>query len=193
MLPALQKRVKEDEEGIVRQSAARTLGKLGAAGVSPLIGALGDKDEAVQMASLRALGAIGVLAKEAIAPIEKVARDPAKPGLRTAAVLTIAKLGPDADATLNNLLKDGDSSTRMACLQCFGKAMKTPKAALPNLLLVLDDKDAKVQAMCAYVIAQLGPEAKEAVPALKKTMEANKENELVQSVIEKALKKIEGN
>ena len=193
VLPALRKRIKEDEEGIVRQSAARTLGKLGAAGVPPLIGALDDKDAAVQTASLRALGVIGVPAKEAIAPIEKLARASDNPGLRTAAILTLAKFGPDADDSLIKLLKDGDSSTRMACLQCFGKAMKTPKPALPNLILVLDDKDPKVQAMCAYVIAQLGPGGKEAIPALKKTMEANKDNELVQNVIEKALKKIEGN
>ena len=88
-----------------------------------------------------------------------------------------------------------DSDIRMACLQVLGnqllmKKKKPPVSAVPDLAAALTDKDEKVRGLAAYLLGEMGPTAKDALPALTKVRKDA--DPRVSEVMEKAIEKIEG-
>jgi HEAT repeat protein len=190
VLPVLAKRVKEDPEVMVRQSALLTLGKLGKAAVPTVSAALADKEAAVQKAAVRALVAIGEEAKTAVPALKDTATKAENPDVRATAVAALGKMGKEGEEALLGVLGRDDSVTRLACLQYLGKQGKAPKSAVPDLVKALTDKDAEVRMLSAHVLGLIGPDAKAALPALEKA--GKDEDERVSAIAQKAIKKIKG-
>jgi HEAT repeat protein len=190
-VPVLVKRLQEDPDTTVRRSAVRTLAKLGPDAVAPLQTALADKINEIQLDAVTALGQLGDDAKSALPSIKDLAQKADHPSVRKAAVMALGKLGPDGETAVAGLIKGGDSATRLACLQALAPAMgQAPdKKLVPDLIIALGDEDLKVKAVAATLLGQIGPEAKSAVPALKKA--AAGAEPAVRELIEKCLGKIE--
>jgi HEAT repeat protein len=189
-LEPLVRQFKVEPEGFVRQSLLKTLGKLGDDAVPALTEALRDKDPAVQKAALTALVPIGPAAKSAFTAIKELASKAEHPDLLKTAIAALPKFGAEGQAALLDLLKRDDSAVRFACLQAVAAQKELPSAVVPGAIGALTDKNEKVRALAAYVLGKLGPEAKEALPALAKAREDS--DERVRELAAKAVKQIEG-
>jgi HEAT repeat protein len=190
VLPALEKQVKEDPDPLVRQSALRTLGRLGPATVPVLVAGLKDKEPTVQNAALKALGQVGPGAKAAVPDLKALAREASNPAVRRGAVGALEHIGPEAMPAVVDLLGTGDSATRLACLQCLGRQEGPPRSAVKNATLALTDADSAVRLLAAHVLGQIGPGAKEAAEALEKAKEDK--DPAVRAAAAKALEKVQG-
>ncbi len=191
VLPALARRFKAEKEVPVKQSLLQTLGKLGPEAVAPLTDALRDDDPGVQLAALKALGPLGPEARPALAAMKELAVQASNPSVRSLAVKAVARVGPEGQAAVLDLLRVADTETRLACLQILGsQSDKVPKQAVPALVAALTDKEKKVRALAAFVLGKIGPDARDALPALA---EANKDRDTdLAPIIDKAVKQIEG-
>jgi HEAT repeat protein len=190
VLAILAKKVKEDPESMVRQSALQTLASLGKAAVPAASAALSDKDPSVQKTAVRTLAKIGKDAKAAIPALKETATKAENTDVRSAAVLALGQMGKEGEETLVGLLGRDDSVTRLACLQFLGRLGKAPKSAVPDLIKALSDRDADVRVLSAHILGLMGADAKAALPALEK---ARKDaDERVRMVAEKAIGKIKG-
>jgi HEAT repeat protein len=189
--PALAKRLKGEEEIMVKQSLLSTLSKCGPEMVPVIRAALTDKDPEVQKAALTGLGQIGLEAKAALPAVKELATKAEHPDLRKTAVSVLARFGPEGMAAVLDLLKLDDSATRLACLQVIGKQGGAGTAQVPSLSACLKDKEEDVRALAAFVLGKLGPDAKAALPDLQKLLEDR--DKRVRDVAEKAIKSIGGN
>jgi HEAT repeat protein len=190
VLPAVVKRLREDPELIVRQSAVRTLGLLGPAALEPLSEALRDRDPTIQNGALKALAKLGPRAKVALTSMKELAGKSPVPAIRREAVQALAEVGPEGTAAVVDLLGAPDSATRLVCLQCLGRQESPPRGAVARLVAALADEDAQVRLLAAHVLGQVGPEAREAVPAL--TRAADDPDKGVRAAAARALEKIKG-
>jgi HEAT repeat protein len=189
-LAILTKKVKDDPESMVRQSALQALGSLGKEAVPAAITALSDKDPSVQKTAVRTLAKIGKDAKEAIGALKETAMKAENADVRSAAVTALGRLGKDGEDALLGLLGRDDSATRLACLQFLGKQGKAQKSAVPDLIKALSDSDADVRVLSAHVLGLMGADAKSALPALEKARKDD--DERVRMIAEKAIGKIKG-
>ncbi|RKG61893.1 HEAT repeat domain-containing protein [Corallococcus sp. AB011P] len=81
-------------------------------------------------------------------------------GVSRAAAAALGELGAEADAQILQALREGDSSRRRVLLPLVGKR----SAAVPDVLLCLEDRDATVRALAAETLSRIGDTS--AVPAL---------------------------
>jgi HEAT repeat protein len=81
----------------------------------------------------------------AIPPLIKVLGDPDRE-VRENAVLALSLMYPhDVVAPLGTALKDSDPMTRRYAAEALGRVRRFTEGALPNLMLLLKDKDADVR------------------------------------------------
>ncbi|MCY1040378.1 HEAT repeat domain-containing protein [Corallococcus sp. bb12-1] len=73
-------------------------------------------------------------------------------GVSRAAAAGLGELGADADAQILQALREGDSSRRRVLLPLVGKR----SAAVPDVLLCLEDRDAMVRALAAETLSRIG-------------------------------------
>ncbi|RKG84166.1 HEAT repeat domain-containing protein [Corallococcus sp. CA049B] len=81
-------------------------------------------------------------------------------GVSRASAAALGELGAEADAQILQALREGDSSRRRALLPLVGKR----SAAVPDVLVCLEDRDATVRALSAETLSRIGDTS--AVPAL---------------------------
>jgi HEAT repeat protein len=79
--------------------------------------------------------------------------------------------GPSADvSTLIATLDTADGDAKLNALAELGKAGPAALPALKKVIPMLSDPDPLIRRTAAYVLEQIGPPAKEAVPALEEAM-----------------------
>lgn len=149
-----------------RLAAIDKIGALGddaAQAVEPLAGLLADPSVAVRAHAALALGQIGEPAKSAGPALVKLLADPDE-AVRRQAVAALGAIRPGTDVTLPAfvaLMRDADPGVRVRAMQAVAEA---GSEAVPALIKATEDKEAAYWA--CLVLRELGPAAKDAVPAL---------------------------
>jgi HEAT repeat protein len=170
--------VKALEEESLRPKIAAILGRLGpdAKEAAPALAEIvaKDKSPAARREALIALGSIGPFAAGQVPAIAKVLKDEDSK-LRAAACYSLGKIGPpaiSAKADLLECLKDSDELCNMAAAWALTRVdpncPEGSKKSVPCLVKGLFNPDAHVRFESIASLQLLGPQAKEAVPALKK-------------------------
>lgn len=158
-----------------RLNAAITLGKIGKAAVGPVIEALKAKDNDVRFYALWALGWIGAEGKDAGPLVLKLLGDK-DAGVRRKAAFALGRVGASPEEAVPALIKTFDDKDHDVQRAAGEAVAKYGKKAVPLLIAALNNKKTRRQA--AVSLGEIGSEAKEAIPALKKALlESEKDKE----------------
>ncbi len=159
----LLKGLKASEEA-VRLDAIDQLGAQGGeAAVAPLAELLKDPSVQVRAHAAAALGAVGAPSKKVVPALAELLKDE-DPVVRRQAVQAIAAIRPGPQVTVPlcvKMLEDSDPGVRSRILSAISDA---GPAAIPGLIEALSNDKAAYWA--CVLLRDLGPAAKEAVPAL---------------------------
>jgi HEAT repeat protein len=171
-LPALRAALKSDADGAVRAAAARALGAVGKDDRSlaaPLAAALrGDPEAAVRGAAAAALGEGA--GKYAARELTESLRSEAEAWVRAVSASALRLAGPrdaEALAALRAALKDPDLRVRVEAAAVL--AHLTPEAREPLEVLcaaLAEPRETWARTLAIRYVAELGPRAKDAAPAL---------------------------
>jgi HEAT repeat protein len=142
--------------------------------ISDLIEGLKDADDKVRVASALTLKAIvpgspkDSTAKAAAAFVEALTG--ASESFRSAIVESLGALGPDAKVAvepLRMLLKVRNVKVQLQVLDAMAAMFEEAKAAVPDLIALLNDKDEKdIRVAAAHTLGRIGPAANAAVDTL---------------------------
>jgi HEAT repeat protein len=164
-----------DRAVTVRRAAVFALWMLGTdarPAAAPLARALGDADMEVRRGSLHALRVIGPGARAAVPAVERLLHEgtdhSGAPTLSAEAAATIARIDPDAVATLTRALKDAAYPVRVAA----GDALARLGAKAVPALLELVDAGPRVETrqQAIHALGMLAAEAKTIVPRLARLL-----------------------
>jgi HEAT repeat protein len=181
-----------------RGSAVRALGQLGptAKSAAPgLTALLSEKDNELVSDAALALAAIGPDAAKAVPSLAGLLSKE-DPGCRYAAVLALGRIGPTAKSTVPALQKQISKEPLLAIASVWAIKRIDPtnralaSAALPVLTKLVTAKDEILRVQAAGALGDLGPEARDAVPLLKKMLDDPHED--VRKTAADALAKIQG-
>ena len=195
-LPKLIKALERDDTQALAVAVIRQLGPKAKEAVMPLTEELKDPDAEYRREVCFALAAIGPDAKGAVPALVKALSDKDE-GVRHVATYALGKIGPDAAAAAPDLKKNltGDdlflktaSVWALVCIQ--PKDLDFRAKAVPILTKALEESDReRVRTEVAATLGEIGPAAKEAIPALEKRAKED-ESPAVREACEAALKKI---
>jgi HEAT repeat protein len=162
VLPTVLELLKNKDKD-VRESAAETLfllaGRKTTAGIAGLAEALADRDPGVRRWSALALGEIGPRARAA------------------------------APALIKTLRSDPSVPVRSIAAVSLGKIRATGGGTVPALIDALQGPDGTVQWGAAMGLAEMGPRARDALPALREA--SNGDNEHLRRQADNAIRNIE--
>jgi HEAT repeat protein len=174
-----------------RTSAATLLGRMDAQAVPFLIDALEDVDHQVSAAAVQSasqLGPVAVLAGPALVELARTGRAPHQ---RTT-VRAVLALGADGLPPLVEALgQEQDAILAKAVLWELDQSRVISKPALPFLLASLRQPSANVRLVAVAALGNLGPAAREAVPALTPLL--NDPDPVIRAHTKDALENIRGN
>ena len=170
-----------------------------AATIDALKRRLRDKDMSVRAKAAQSLAAIGPEAKRAAEALKKVLEEDDEPEVRRYAARALGRLGPDMGRKVRHALLgalgDSDSEVRLEVLQALAKlgapAENEAVDELEKLLPFLKARRGQANKACVYVLkvlAEFGPEAKEAVGDLRALLKS--ENREVRAQALATLRKI---
>jgi HEAT repeat protein len=196
-VPKLVEILKQHKE--LRIQVAYTLGQIGpgaAAATEALAGLVVDEDFNVSTEAVLALGKIGPAAASAV-PALMAALQKENCHNAHAIILTLGKIGPKAAAAEPVLLKEMNGKDSLLAVisawsftQIQPRSAKTAAKAIPVLVAGLSDSLPETRKAAAEALGDLGPLAREAVPALQK---ADKDDsKAVRDAAAKALQSISG-
>lgn len=181
-VPALIKAL-GDSDPKLRFRAARALGAIGPVAQESglqLVARLKDEDALVRAHSAHALGNIGAVNDAVVPELAHTLAD-ADPNVRRSAIRAIQKIKPGPDVMLplvSKLLEDDNPSVVLHALQSMAEA---GDRALPVIIGALDNQKSRYWA--CVVLAELGPAAKSAAPALAKVLSDEDPEERMQALI----------
>jgi HEAT repeat protein len=170
-----------DPSDRVRSAAVVALGKIGPAAkgaVPELVRVLRDRQAKpdLRRAAAEALGRAEADAAAVAGALTEALRDP-DAGVRSAAALTLGRIGADAKQpvsalagigpALSQLLQAPEADVRQAAAVALGMLGPEARGAVPALAGALGDKATEVRWVAAEALGNLGREAREAVPALR--------------------------
>jgi hypothetical protein len=183
--PVLAERV-HDPDAQVRLAVAEALESLGDALESRdlLRQATADRSVFVRWTAGRALGrsapakpvASGVA--DDVAALARLAADP-DPDVRTAALIALARFGPAAQSATQAVLdaaSRGDIEPRVAAVKALGSLQTDAARTVPVLIRALQEPqlrtqpDLRLQRVAAAGLTRFGPDAKAALPELRKAV-----------------------
>ncbi len=170
----------------VRTEAVCALGKLGVVeGWPALVEAAADSEPAVQIAAAEALGWAGgtPAAPEAAYALVRLL-SAAEPGVRTAAIPALLRLGPAAAPALLSALAAPDPALRWLAIHILG--VRGGEGVVPLLAAALADPYSAVRWRAAETLGALGQEA--ARPLLLAVQQDR--NPLVRAAVQEALRQI---
>jgi HEAT repeat protein len=183
----------------VRPRAAAILARLGPGAkeaVPALIRAAQCTDPLARHEALLALGAIGPAAKAAVPAAVKALQD-LDPNVRYTACYALGKIGPPAQAAkapLQEILGDADPFLGLVAAWALARiapdCSDTAPKAVPLLVRALEDPEATVRLEAATSLRCLGPQAKSAAGALKKTIRDDP-SDLVRDMAAEALQSVQ--
>ena len=148
---------------------SKSIDQLGAQGakspatIAMLTKMLADRSSQVRAHAAAALGEIGAAAKPAVPALVELLKDP-DPTVRRQAVKAVMRIRPGPQVTIPlcvKLLEDADPGVRLRVLQAVAE---TGFQAVPGLIEAL--KHEKAAYWACLVLREIGPAAKDAVPAL---------------------------
>ncbi len=166
-IPALMKAL-QDQNLLVRRSAAEVLTKIGYPAIPDLAKALNNPDAGVRSSAASALGSIGAEAKMAVPQLITLLKD-FKAYVRGSAASALGEIGAESKTAapqLIPLLKDSDAEVRFRAAYALKKIGAEAKTVVPHLVPLLKDSDAKMRSSAAFVLGSIGAEAKTTVPQL---------------------------
>ncbi len=154
----------------VREGAAEVLRDFGPQArmaVTALTRALSDPSERVRCRAAQALGASGGAETEALRGLERALDDEAA-AVRAAAAEGLGRWGPGAGSALPLLttkkLSDRDTGVRVAAARSLWLIDDEGDQVVPVLIDALNDRSVGWQA--PFVLGEIGPQARGAIPAL---------------------------
>ncbi|MBC8873017.1 MAG: HEAT repeat domain-containing protein [Planctomycetes bacterium] len=162
-VPALVEAAKDEKVGWAR-SALESIGPSGKWALPQLIEGLTDEDPQGRAVAAFAIGCIGPKAREAVPNLIESLQDPLT---RAEAARALAKIGPSAKAAVPALVettKDEQAWVRVWAADAIWRIDQDPRA-IPVLIDVLKSHYAS-STRAATSLGNIGPSAKEAVPAL---------------------------
>lgn len=167
----------EDSYEPVRRNAIYALGAIGTPAVEPLIAALDSEKEAFEMEPIlhicdpaHGLAAIGASAVPALVSALKDTRE----NVRASAAYALGEMGPVAAAAVDGLvglLTDASEEVRRHATSALGMIKVPVSKTVPALVRVLEDRDdTDLAFFAAQALTRIGPDATEAVPALREAL-----------------------
>ena len=156
----------QDKDEDLRLNAAIALGKIGKPAVEPLSKLLGSQDDDTRFYAVWALGWIGPEAGSTSPAIVRLLADK-NDGVRRKAAYTLGRINADPAASIAALVKafeDPQEDVRVAAAEGVAKF---GAQALPPLIAALKSDKDTIRFKAAHALAEMGSEAKDAVPALK--------------------------
>jgi HEAT repeat protein len=173
----------------------RAIGSFGADGASAcpqLIAALSDASSTVRVAAAEALAQVGRRSStDAVVALSKALSDP-DPEVRNLASVALGSIGPKAAPAVPDLvrtLSDPVDYVRAPAADALGAmGAKASEAVGPLAARLLTNDQGFVLASIAYALGDIGPAAKDAIPALEQVLAKRR----VGSAAEEAILKIEG-
>lgn len=155
------------EDGEICWHAARTLGSIGPdakAAVPALVKALDHDDPNVRAYAAYALGKVGSDSDDVVDALINKAFDKSLP-VRKACLGALRTINPPVEKTLPVVLKILDEADPAIVLPALNTVAEEGKKAVPRLCEVL--KHEKGCYWACLVLAEIGPDAKDAVPLVK--------------------------
>jgi len=163
--------------GRARCLAAEAIGKMGeaAAGAIPVLikGLKDEKELNTRMASAWGLSQVGAGAKAAASALVETLGDPGS-RVRWHAADTLAKLGTDVLDEVIKGLGHENRLIRYGCADVLGRLGKDAKKALPQLMKLLQDKDAYVRKGAVFAVGAIGEVNKENCMPLIEALKCDK-------------------
>jgi HEAT repeat protein len=137
--------------------------------VAALVKRLKDEDVGVQWKAAETLGLIGPAAEPAVPVLAELLKDTR---LRTVSAEALGRIGPKAQAAVSDLvnaLKDKDERFRWSAVGALVR-IRGPgaKAVVPLLIQELGSGEHRNYYNATLYLSALGPEAKDAIPELRK-------------------------
>jgi HEAT repeat protein len=199
-IPRLVPLLKDQDPG-VRLAAAFALGRIGpdaATAVPDLAHALAtDTDVAVRKEAARAFALLGLDAKAAIPALAKALREDKSEEVRQHAALALEKMRGEevhavAPAMIEAMKKDPDKGVRIFSVHALGNSLgPTLRDFVKDLAEQLPkEKDGDVRLAIIQELGALGPDAKEALPALQQMV--TDVQITVRDAARQAVKKVQG-
>jgi len=148
--------------------------------VDALIGQLGSDSAAIRAHAAHALGQIGAKAKPAAEALVGLVGDKDK-HVRREAVRALRRIRPGPKVVIplmNKLLRGADDEVRLHAMDAMAEE---GKAVVPPLIEALRNEEACYWA--CLVLAEIGPDAKEAVPALTTCLKSHKHPDVCREAI----------
>ena len=169
--------VLEDSYEPVRRNAIYALGAIGKPAVEPLIDALDSEKEAFDMEPIlhicdpaHGLSAIGASAVPALISALKDVRE----NIRASAAYALGEMGPAAAEAVDGLialLTDESEEVRRHATSALGMIKAQISKTVPALMAVLENRDdTDLAFFAAQALTRIGPDAAEAVPALREAL-----------------------
>jgi HEAT repeat protein len=153
--PALVAAVRDDDEKTAA-AACQALARLGDAGVAPaLFAALRSKRGVVADAALQALWQMGPNAKSIVPGLVSLLDTPPGESARIRALL--ATLGPVAVPQLTAALQDKEPKIRQAAIEMLGLIGPVARSAAPAVAAAIKDKTPNVALAAAIALTRLDP------------------------------------
>lgn len=158
----------------VRDQAIDALLQYGPEQVKPLISVAADRSNPqARLSAIRALGAFGTKAADAVPVLVKALEDDTWDG-RDAAAEALGMTRQDTPEVMTALIQalhDQDQRIRMAAARALGRCKFEQATAVQALTKVLGDSDMNVQLAAIEALGEIGPAAKSALPQLQKLAE----------------------
>ena len=175
-VPALVDALKDRYEP-VRRNAIYALGAIGEPAVKPLIDALDSEEEAFDMEPILHIcdAAHGLAAIGAPAVSELItALQDARENVRASAAYALGEMGPvaaEAVDALIGLLADESEEVQRHATSALGMIKVPVSKTVPALVAVLEDReDTDLAFFAAQALTRIGPDATEAIPALREAL-----------------------
>ena len=167
----------EDNYEPVRRNAIYALGAIGEPAVEPLIGALDSEKEAFDMEPILHIcdAAHGLAATGASAVSELITTlQDKRENVCASAAYALGEMGPVAAEAVDGLialLTDESEEVRRHATSALGMIKVPVSKTVPALVKVLEDReDTDLAFFAAQALTRIGPDATEAVPALREAL-----------------------
>lgn len=170
----------EEQRSIDAILAVQGKGQPSAEEMQRLTAELKNPSPLVRTHAAQALGHLGAAAKSAVPALVPLVADP-DPRVRRAASRAVLTIRPGPAVTLplvKKLLADADPTVRMTILHTLADL---GKPALPGLIAALQDDEAAKYA--CLVLAEIGPDAADAIPALAERLKIEQRPEVRQQIV----------